>query len=271
MTEFEGEYASWLDLADTRMRTAPHGLPREVVARRLARTFGCFAGEAWIERDGSLGIEYWDVPPGHPAAVQRERWHGRSASEHPVVWWLRETGDSTATTLTRARGRLRSGTCERPRPAHVSRSEPELWIPARCSDSDYRSFLLARSREDFSDDELTLACRLQPLITLLTRRGPTRRGGRNSADLTARELAVLRLLARGETAAGIGRQLGISRRTVQKHLEHLYRKLGVSDRLLAVRTALDAGLIAEPPGLPRASDDARLTGVDGTSAATARP
>jgi len=34
--------------------------------------------------------------------------------------------------------------------------------------------------------------------------------------------------------------------TAQKHLEHLYRKLAVGDRLLAVRTALEAGLAVLP-------------------------
>jgi hypothetical protein len=34
---------------------------------------------------------------------------------------------------------------------------------------------------------------------------------------------------------------------VHKHLEHLYRKLGVRDRLMAVQRARDAGLLATPP------------------------
>ena len=81
---------------------------------------------------------------------------------------------------------------------------------------------------------------------LLDQKDPARPGAELPVDLTDRELTVLRLLAEGETAAGIGRRLGISPRTVQKHLEHLYRKLGVGDRLLAVRAAIAAGLVAEP-------------------------
>src|SRR3954454_5643251 len=49
--------------------------------------------------------------------------------------------------------------------------------------------------------------------------------------LTGRELAVLGLLGDGLTAAVIGRRLGISTRTVHKHLEHVYSKLGTGDRL----------------------------------------
>jgi DNA-binding CsgD family transcriptional regulator len=57
---------------------------------------------------------------------------------------------------------------------------------------------------------------------------------------------MLRLLAEGLTAESIGRRLGVSRHTVRKHLEHVYRKLGVTDRLVAVREARAQGLLEEP-------------------------
>jgi DNA-binding CsgD family transcriptional regulator len=63
--------------------------------------------------------------------------------------------------------------------------------------------------------------------------------------LTPREFTVLILLAEALTAAAIGRRLGISARTVHRHLEHLYRKLNTSDRLGAVLRAQDLGLL--PP------------------------
>lgn len=63
-------------------------------------------------------------------------------------------------------------------------------------------------------------------------------------ELTAREAAVLKLLAHGETAEGIGRHLGISHRTVEAHLTHLYRKLDVRDRLQAVLVAHELGLVS---------------------------
>jgi DNA-binding CsgD family transcriptional regulator len=65
----------------------------------------------------------------------------------------------------------------------------------------------------------------------------------NGPELTARETAVLKLLAQGETAEGIGRHLGISHRTVEAHLTHLYRKLDVRDRLQAVLVAHELGLV----------------------------
>ncbi|HTT95479.1 MAG TPA: LuxR C-terminal-related transcriptional regulator [Solirubrobacterales bacterium] len=52
-------------------------------------------------------------------------------------------------------------------------------------------------------------------------------------DLTAREADVLVLVARGRSNRDAAAILGISTRTVQKHLEHCYRKLGVGDRSAA--------------------------------------
>ncbi len=51
------------------------------------------------------------------------------------------------------------------------------------------------------------------------------------------------MLSLGYTATRIGRATGISPRTVQKHLQNAYAKLGYHDRLLAVRQAAALGLI----------------------------
>jgi NarL family two-component system response regulator LiaR len=61
--------------------------------------------------------------------------------------------------------------------------------------------------------------------------------------LTARELEVLRLAARGLSNKEIGRRVGISDRTVQGHLANIYGKLGVAGRTEAVTEALKRGWI----------------------------
>jgi DNA-binding CsgD family transcriptional regulator len=58
--------------------------------------------------------------------------------------------------------------------------------------------------------------------------------------LSAREADVLWLLTKGRRTDQIARDLGISAGTVKKHLEHVYRKLGVSNALGAVAQAYDA-------------------------------
>jgi DNA-binding CsgD family transcriptional regulator len=61
--------------------------------------------------------------------------------------------------------------------------------------------------------------------------------------LTQRELTVLAVLAEGLTADAIARRLEISPRTVHRHLQHLYRKLGTTDRLATVLRAKSLGLL----------------------------
>ena len=57
------------------------------------------------------------------------------------------------------------------------------------------------------------------------------------ATLTPRETEVLSWLAKGKTNRDIGDILGMSPRTVNKHLEHIYEKLGVETRTAAVAAA----------------------------------
>jgi two-component system NarL family response regulator len=61
--------------------------------------------------------------------------------------------------------------------------------------------------------------------------------------LTRRELAVLRLLAAGNSNREIGDALGISDGTVKIHVTHLFAKLGVACRTEAIATALRRGLV----------------------------
>jgi ATP/maltotriose-dependent transcriptional regulator MalT len=61
-------------------------------------------------------------------------------------------------------------------------------------------------------------------------------------DLTAREVEVLRLLARGLTNAQIAEELVVSLLTVKAHLRSIYSKLGVTSRSAATRYALEHGL-----------------------------
>lgn len=62
--------------------------------------------------------------------------------------------------------------------------------------------------------------------------------------LSAREIEVLELVAKGVSNKEIGRLLSISVATVKTHLIHIYGKLGVDDRTAAVTTALEKRIIA---------------------------
>lgn len=62
--------------------------------------------------------------------------------------------------------------------------------------------------------------------------------------LTAREREVLSIAAQGLTAREIAERLGVRERTVTTHLARIYGKLGVSNRLAAIRTATRSGLVS---------------------------
>jgi DNA-binding NarL/FixJ family response regulator len=64
-----------------------------------------------------------------------------------------------------------------------------------------------------------------------------------NVNLTRRELAVLRLLAAGNSNREIGDALGISDGTVKIHVTHLFAKLDVTSRTEAIATALRRGLV----------------------------
>ena len=64
-----------------------------------------------------------------------------------------------------------------------------------------------------------------------------------AADLTDRELEILRLLGKGSTTSEVAELLHISRTTVNNHVQHVLRKLDAHTRLGAIRRAEHAGLI----------------------------
>ena len=103
---------------------------------------------------------------------------------------------------------------------------------------------LHRERSDYSDDDMPLL----ELLSEMLRPAFAFRGGMDAAAhrlrqlsgsddpervLTQREGEVLSLVARGWTSVHIGTVLGITERTVRKHLTNINEKLGVSNRAAA--------------------------------------
>jgi DNA-binding NarL/FixJ family response regulator len=64
------------------------------------------------------------------------------------------------------------------------------------------------------------------------------------AGLTEREAQVIALLARGLQTKQIASLLGVSAKTADRHIEHAYRKIGVSTRAAAALFAMEHGLAA---------------------------
>jgi NarL family two-component system response regulator YdfI len=64
-----------------------------------------------------------------------------------------------------------------------------------------------------------------------------------AADLTDRELEVLRGVAQGERSKEIALRLGITERTVKAHLASIYNRLGVDSRAAAIAVAAQRGIL----------------------------
>ena len=275
-TALTAHLTTWLDLAVELSRHAGPVFPRVAIADQLAETFGCLVSWNWLDDDGSFGFELREPVPGFPAPGEGELWAREGMRIHPLLRWYATTADPAPMTVARV-----------PRQVAPARGfalvqellspydlDQQLSIPHRLSRASHRTFVLARGRDDFTEAEVELARRIQPLVALVDRQVATLEGTRparnNVADLTQRELAVLRLLADGLTANAIGHRLLVSPRTVHTHLGSVYRKLGVADRMRAVLVARDLCLLSTPgaddadrvmPGLDHGCPGARWSGV----------
>jgi len=72
--------------------------------------------------------------------------------------------------------------------------------------------------------------------------------GDGLAGLTARETQVLRLIANGATTREVSEQLFISAKTADNHIQHIYTKLGVTNRAAATRWALEHHVVHPQDG-----------------------
>jgi DNA-binding NarL/FixJ family response regulator len=105
--------------------------------------------------------------------------------------------------------------------------------------------LVAGIRAVASGDALLAPSVTRRVIEEFVRRPPSSVRGipHKLADLTARELEVLKLIARGLSNAEIATELFVSETTVKTHVAHVLMKLDLRDRVQGVVLAYESGLI----------------------------
>jgi DNA-binding NarL/FixJ family response regulator len=104
--------------------------------------------------------------------------------------------------------------------------------------------LIQAVRDVYSGKSVLDSSITQKLLAQLSRP----KDGFQVEPLTEREMEVLALAAKGYTNKAIGVQLGISDRTVQGHLAHIFNKLQASSRTEAVMRAVSLGWISQTVG-----------------------
>ena len=121
--------------------------------------------------------------------------------------------------------------------AYQSMTEPRPHRPARSA-----ADAAAELRKDVAAGRLD-ADAVEAVLAAAGHRVGRRRD--RPAGLTAREVDVLRLLARGLSAKEIATRLVITPKTARNHIEHIYAKTGTSNRVRASMFAVQHGLIPE--------------------------
>ncbi|GAA0428262.1 hypothetical protein Acor_66710 [Acrocarpospora corrugata] len=219
---------------------------RADVFTRVKVDYSRFDGEML---DIEPGLAAHQVPPGSPV-------HRTIITEHPL-----SVHYGVTESLTPMRGSdLMPNRSWRRTEAYAKMRElfgttHALGVPLQAKP--FRGLSIQLANRDFAERDLSVARRLQPLLIAVDRHlrylDRWRESGSRSADavvtdlkITPRELVVLTAMADGHSAYGIARRLNISIRTVEKHQEKLYRKLGAADRLSAVLRAQRLGILRAP-------------------------
>lgn len=220
-------------LATIRRAALADDLPAAIVG-----TFEHVIGVDYATYDefGPTGASVY-AKPAAPAEVEAA-WH-RYGNEHPSLLDFKATGRGGTRRLSDviSQRRLRGLGLW----AHVFRPlriRHQLNLTLYASGSRVIGVGLSRTGRDFSDGELHVAdlVRAELEHIVVAREGPPAEL-LTTHGLTRREAEILSLSFR-RTSAEVAEMLGISERTVEKHLEHVYEKLGVSGRRAAVAAAL---------------------------------
>jgi DNA-binding CsgD family transcriptional regulator len=235
-----GDYHRLLELVAEALKCAGPGFPDATTTGFLRDVFQTdFAGVGHIDFLGTASRPWGGSP--NPIPWSPDGFHEYAVS-HPLALTYRHTGEPVPLRLSD----VTSARTAPPAPGGTTMSRL-LAIPLAVTRGQLCAIALLRGGRDFTTRDLQMAYELQPVLSgiyaLRDRQGKQSPGHARQdmgISLTTRELSVLNLMADGLIAVAIARRLNISPRTVNKHIEHIYKKLGTHDR---TTTALRAGAL----------------------------
>ncbi len=205
--------------------------------------------------EDAISIMKPDAPTG-----SYQRWN-RLAHQNPLLRYYLETLDGRAHRFSDVISRGELHTLELYKEVYAPLGvEHQLAFTLPAGPDRVLAIALSRGGRDYTDAERDFANRARPFLIQaylnaiafesLRARGAAPAGelldALIAAGLTRREAQVLRLIALGRSNQHAAAELGISNRTVGKHLEHGFRKLGVADRSTAARRVWE--LVGGSPG-----------------------
>jgi DNA-binding CsgD family transcriptional regulator len=192
-------------------------------------------------------VSYTDYPAGSvdPSSLVAFEAH---MHEHPLLNHYRDTGDSAPVMISDFLGRQqfrRLGLYSEFYRHVPVEDQIALTLPSAAG-GQIIAIALNRASTGFTEADRDVLSAIASPLSNAVRRGRSRHRARagmatastdGPAGLTDREFQVLELAAQGRTNRAIARATGVSPRTIAKHLEHIYRKLGVTGRAAAVYAA----------------------------------
>jgi DNA-binding CsgD family transcriptional regulator len=205
---------------------------------------------------GQVGVLDWSVEPADaglfPGGDELFRQH---VDEHPVLAHHRQTGNGEARRISDFLSDLKFRELGLYRDFYQPRGvNHQLAMSVPSPRGGLIGIALNRQRGDFSEYDVQMLNSLRihvkqtaGISALL--HPPALRGPNGELLLTPREEEILKLAAQGHASKQIANHLFVKPCTISNHLNHIYRKLGVSSRSAAI-TYYQTGFRPEPIGQP---------------------
>jgi DNA-binding CsgD family transcriptional regulator len=228
----KSRYDKVLDLAMEFSAMSPAEIDYGWIAESLQKVLECpTATFSEVSRDGVVGLGWPEtlLPTSTMTDVTR-----RNMERHPLIQHYLQTADHRPLAVTDVMSLRRWRSSATGSDIHaVTGFYDHLALPLLSAPGTMRAFALGREEGTFTGQEREFVEKLHPLLIIMDKKARLARSQVVQDRLTRREEQVLGLIAEGLTRQVTARRLRISIRTVDKHLEAIYRKLGVNSHIQA--------------------------------------